>query len=85
MTGRPALRPEDIVAILDWASGKESKDNRELVSYARAHGFLSEESEDAKSLVVARDKVFLLRASAPTLRRQLGPNIVSPPGSGMLR
>ena len=33
----------DIVAIVDWVSGRNSQYNRELVGYARAHGLLFEE------------------------------------------
>lgn len=79
------VREDDIVAVLDWTWGKESPDNRELVSYARAHGFLVEDGELKQSLVVARNKVFLTSVSVGTLRKRLDPNIVSPPGSDMLR
>jgi len=63
--------PEDVVAVVGWASGKESRENRELVSYARAHGFLFVETEEPRSLVVARNGVFLLRRSAAAIKKQL--------------
>ncbi|HHY76677.1 MAG TPA: DUF370 domain-containing protein [Firmicutes bacterium] len=61
----------DIVAVIDWTQGKASRANRELVSYARAHGFLIEEGNDPKSLVLTRDKVFLLRASTRSIRKKM--------------
>jgi hypothetical protein len=76
----------DIIAVLDWKSGKESGANREVVSYARAHGFLVEDGGEApRSLVIAQDKVYLTRAFARRLRSWLDPNIVSPPGAVMVR
>lgn len=74
------------MAVLDWKWGKESQGNREMVSYARAHGFLVDErAEDPLGLVVTSDKVYLLKSSAATIRDRLRPNIVSPPGGDMVR
>lgn len=70
--GRDVVVPErDIVVVLDWVSGKESAHNRELVSYARAHGFLVEEGDVRQALVIAGDAVFLTRLSVSALRRKL--------------
>lgn len=77
---------EDIVAILDWRTGRESSGNREMVSCARAHGSLVEDGAGAaKSLVVTRDRVYLARASPRALRFRLESNIVSPPDGDMVR
>lgn len=59
------------MVILDWTWGKESLDNRGLVSYARAHGFLTEDGGAKQSLVIARERVFLTSVSVGTLRRRL--------------
>lgn len=62
----------DIVAIVDWVSGRNSQYNRELVGYARAHGLLFEEGEGNKAtLVIAKDRILLLRASSKSIRKKL--------------
>ena len=77
---------DEIVVVLDWKSGKESPGNREMVSYARAHGCLvGDPSGEAQSMVVTKDKVYLTRASAATLKARLQSNIVSPAGGDMVR
>ena len=65
------VAPEDIVAIVGWNHGKQSRVNRELVGYARAHGLLLEEAEDPKTLVVARTGVFLLGRSTVAIKKRL--------------
>ncbi|HHW27338.1 MAG TPA: hypothetical protein GXX23_08400 [Firmicutes bacterium] len=62
---------ETVVVALDWRQGKNSPMNRELVGYARAHGFLGHEDEDAGILLVTSDKVWLLQGSVKTLKRRL--------------
>ncbi|HHX28823.1 MAG: hypothetical protein ACOX5Q_08570 [Bacillota bacterium] len=62
----------DIIAVIDWTHGKTIGANRELVGYARAHEFLVEDSGEQKaSLVIARDRVFLLKASTRSIRKKL--------------
>ncbi len=79
------VNDREVVAVLDWVAGRESQDNRALVSYARAHGFLREGSGEPQSLVITGDRLFLTPVGAATLRKRMSPNIVSPPGDGMLR
>lgn len=63
---------DDIVAVVDWISGRMSQSNRELVGYARAHGFLIEDGDSPKaSLLVTKDKVLLLAASTGSIRKKL--------------
>lgn len=62
---------EEIVAILDWNSAKARPENREMVGYARAHGFLWEREKSPQALVVTRSKLYLVSATAATLRRRL--------------
>ncbi len=62
----------DIIAVIDWTQAKARRVNRELVSYARAHGFLTEDPREPKaSLVIAKDRLFLLKASAGSIRKKL--------------
>lgn len=75
----------EIVAVLDWATGKDAPENRQMVGYARAHGFLVESAQPPQSLVVTGRKLFLTAVSVATLRKRLQSNIVSPPSEGMLR
>ncbi|MEX0973818.1 MAG: extracellular matrix/biofilm biosynthesis regulator RemA family protein [Bacillota bacterium] len=75
----------EVVMVLDWASGKDSSENREMVSYARAHGFLVEAKDPPQSLVVTEHSLYLTPVSAATLRKRFDSNIVSPPSDGMLR
>lgn len=80
------MRTDEIVVILDWKWGKESAGNREMVSYARAHGFLVEEGAgEPLGLVVTQERVYLTKASAAALKDRLRSNIVSPPGADMVR
>lgn len=66
------ISARDIVAVIDWVSGRMSQENREFVGYARSHGFLIEEEEGPKaSLVITRDKVLLLPVSAKSIRKKL--------------
>jgi hypothetical protein len=73
------------VLVLDWTIGTESSENREMVSYARAHGFLTESTEPPVSLVVTRSRLFLTPVSAVTLRKRFFSNICTPLGGGVLR
>lgn len=75
----------DIVMVLDWQSGKESPENREMVSYARAHGFLVESGGPPQSLVVTGERLFLTPVTAATLWKRLGSNAVTPLSDGVLR
>ncbi len=61
----------DVVAAIDWTQGKASGANRELVGYARAHGFLSEDGSEPGSLLITKDRVFLLKASQKSIRKKL--------------
>jgi hypothetical protein len=76
---------DEVVIVLDWGAGRLSAENREMVGYARAHGFLVEAGGPPQSLVVTRDKLYLTKVTAATLRKRLETNIVSPPSEGMLR
>lgn len=79
------MNGDEIVIILDWNAGRLSAENREMVGYARAHGFLVEAGGLPQSLVVTKDKLYLTQVTAATLRKRLQTNIVSPPGEAMLR
>lgn len=79
------MNGEEIVVVLDWSAGRLSAENREMVGYARAHGFLVEAGGLPQSLVVTKDKLYLIQVTAATLRKRLQTNIVSPPGEAMLR
>jgi hypothetical protein len=62
----------DIIAVIDWTQAKAGRVNRELVGYARAHGFLTEDAREPKvSLVIAKDRLFLLKSSAGSIRKKL--------------
>ncbi len=65
------LDAETVVVALDWNSAKKSADNRELVGYARAHGFLSQEHGVPKIMLVTSEKVMLLPGSLRGLKRRL--------------
>jgi hypothetical protein len=46
--------------------------------YARAHGFLVEAGGPPQSLMVTRDKLYLTKVTAATLRKRLETNIFRP-------
>ena len=75
----------EVVMILDWQSGKASTENRQVVSYARAHGFLVDAGGSPQSLVVTKDKLFLTPVTAATLWKRLHSNAVTPSSDGVLR
>lgn len=62
----------EVVMILDWQSGRESTENRQMVSYARAHGLLVDAGGPPQSLVVTKEKLFLTPVTAATLGKRLG-------------
>lgn len=79
------MNADEVVMVLDWGAGRLSAENREMVGYARAHGFLVEAGGLPQSLVVTKDKLYLTQVTAATLRKRLQTNIVSPPSEGVLR
>jgi len=76
---------DEIIAVLDWTRAKRSPENRQMVSYARAHRFLVEWGDSPQALVITKEKLFLTTVTAATLKKRLRSNIVSPSGEGMLR
>ena len=46
LAGGQVIDASSVIMAIDWSVGKESSDNRELVGYARAHGFLVETTKD---------------------------------------
>lgn len=75
----------EVVMVLDWQSGKAYSVNRQMVSYARAHGFLVEAGGPPQSLVVTKNKLFLTPVTAATLWKRLHSNAVTPSSDGVLR
>ncbi len=80
-----AVKDDEVIVVLDWQIGKGAQENRQMVSYARAHGFLVEAAGPPQSLVVTKEKLYLTPISAATLWKRLQSNIVSPFWDGMLR
>jgi len=63
---------EEIVAVVDWRTGKHLPANREFLSCARAHDILVEDGKGlARSMLVTRDKVFLLSPNVRTIAKHL--------------
>ena len=62
---------QTVIVALDWKVAKESANNRELVGYARAHGFLEEEHAEPKIMLVTSERVILLPGSLRSLRKRL--------------
>ncbi len=60
-----------VIVALDWRNAKNSVNNRELVGYARAHGFLVETSEEPKIMLLTSDQVMLLPGPLRSLKRRL--------------
>jgi hypothetical protein len=73
LAGGQVIDASSVIMAIDWSVGKESSDNRELVGYARAHGFLVENDKGLSSrvLVVTSDNVYLLPGSLRDLARRL--------------
>lgn len=67
-----AVPAGEIIAIIDWRACRQSPASREMVSYARAHGFLQEEEGPLRTLVITDREVFLVSASAGRIARKTG-------------
>ncbi len=71
VTGGQVIEASSIILAIDWGFGKDSPDNRELVAYARAHGFLVDKGFGPGVLIVTSDKVYLLPGSLRSLMQRL--------------
>lgn len=63
---------EDVLLVLDWTRAGSRPANRELVGSARARDSLVEDKQGKKlSLVITKDKMYLLSASSARIRNKL--------------
>ncbi len=66
------MRDDDIVAIVHWKTCKDSHATREMISYARAHGFLNQDEGVLRSVVITGCGIFLLSQSVGLIARKMG-------------
>ncbi|QUL97838.1 MAG: hypothetical protein IMF26_07005 [Candidatus Fermentithermobacillus carboniphilus] len=71
LTGEKVVVASEIVLVLDWTTGKDLPINREFVSHARACGLMVPGEIPQKSLLVTRDRVYLLPVSTRTIERHM--------------
>lgn len=69
--GGAVVDEDEVIVALDWKNARKAANNRELVGYARAHGFLVEALEEPKTVLITSDRVIMLSGSLKSLKRRL--------------
>ncbi len=69
LKGDQVVDTSTVILAMDWDRAKESSYNKEMASYARAHGFLVDKNLGTGVLLLTSEKMYLLPGSLKSIKK----------------